>query len=213
VFLTPRHAPPTPPGPLFWHRQAWIALEAANAFYALEEVSLYGARAKPDWFWKLNPKGEVPVLVVETKSETVVLADSDLILDRIGLVVGGDKRRQQCALTIPSEDNPEAHAKIQAFREKLREFLPIGKTAVLGGHSKEMWTKLQELNALIDGPFVVGADLTIADCAGFPFLWRIGQEFGRWEDHGCTQIEQWLIECEKQAAFQKSIQRSWWWWW
>ena len=29
----------------------------------MEEVSLYGAGGKPDWFMKLNPKGEVPVLV------------------------------------------------------------------------------------------------------------------------------------------------------
>mmetsp|Transcript_18838 Transcript_18838/g.33204 ORF Transcript_18838/g.33204 Transcript_18838/m.33204 type:complete len:242 (+) Transcript_18838:44-769(+) len=193
-------------------QKAWIALEAANANYKLEQVSLYGPGGKPDWFWKLNPKGEVPILVID---DSVVLADSDLILDEIGRVLDSSTSSPSPSnLVAPNSDDPkELHNTVQAFRECLREFLPIGKQAVLGGDKKKMWTKLQELDSLIKGPFVAGDQLTVADCAGFPFLWRIDNEFGDWEDHGCNNIPVWLKHCSQQPAFAKSIQRSWWWWW
>ncbi|KAG7341549.1 glutathione S-transferase, C-terminal domain containing protein [Nitzschia inconspicua] len=190
-------------------QKAWIALEAAGAKYNLEQVSLYGPGGKPDWFWKLNPKGQVPVLVVE--DEDLVLADSDLILDEIQRVV--DAKRSKL-YDVMSNDDVNATQKVQSFRNCLSEFLPIGKKAVLGGNNDKMWTKLQELDALIQTPYVAGEQLTVADCAGFPFLWRIQQEYGNvWEEHGCNNIPQWLEQCSRQPAFAKSIQSSWWWWW
>jgi glutathione S-transferase len=219
--------------------------------YHLEEVSLYGPGGKPDWFWDLNPKGEVPILVLEQKqqqqqqqyvgndnhkkmnSNVTVLLDSDVILDEMGSVVvgrgvGGDKNHIKSTtgggqlLTCPSYDSsPDKEdivRKITSFRRTIKDFLPIGKRAVLGGSSKEklmMWSKLQELDSQIVGPYVVGEDLTIADCAGFPFLWRIEQEYGRgcWTENGCVGIQQWLMECQQLPAFQNGIHRSWWWWW
>lgn len=178
-------------------------MEAANANYQLEQVSLYGPGGKPDWFWKLNPKGQVPILVVH---DGEVLADSDLILDEISRVMDDESSR----LVTP---NGNVEEKVQAFRSCLREFLPIGKQAILGGDEEAMWSKLQEIDALIEGPFVTGEDLTIADCAGFPFLWRLDQELGTWEEHGCHKIPQWLNHCSQQPAFANSVQRSWWWWW
>jgi glutathione S-transferase len=182
-------------------------LEAAGANYKMEEVSLYGPGGKPDWFWKLNPKGEVPVLVVDSN---VIFADSDLILDEIGMVMANDGSSM---LVVPGNNSQELDNKAKAFRSCLREFLPIGKKSVLGGDKKKMWDKLQELDALIEGPYVAGEELTVADCSGFPFLWRIDQEFGGWDDHGCTKIPLWLKHCSKQPAFASSVQRSWWWWW
>ena len=64
-------------------------MEAAEVPYELEQVSLYGSGGKPSWFMKLNPRGQVPVLVVKDDNDTdkVVLADSDLILDEMGMVM------------------------------------------------------------------------------------------------------------------------------
>jgi glutathione S-transferase len=180
-------------------------LEAAEAPYELEEVSLYGPNGKPDWFMKLNPKGQVPILVCY--GGAVIVRDSDTILDNIGKVVkaGSD--------IFPTEEDGIARAK--HFRSQINEFLPIGKQAVLGtgAKDKKMWSKLQELDQLIVGPYVCGEHVTVADCAGFPFLWRIDSEYGPIEEYGCDNIRTWLDTCKKNEAFSKTIQPTWWWWW
>lgn len=211
-------------------QKAWIALEAAELPYKFEQVSLYGGGGKPSWFMKLNPKGQVPVLVVNDDSDKdkVVLADSDLILDEMGMVMDSVFSKTQSTsssnqLLVTESSDGENYAKISAFRSNLREFLPIGKSAVLGGNKERMWSKLRELDAVMDTKgrqsyIIAGTNKpTIADCAGFPFLWRIDQEFGSstsWESNGCHNIPAWLEFCKKQPPFEKSIQRSsWWWWW
>lgn len=192
-------------------QKAWIALEASNADYTLEQVSLYGAGGKPDWFWELNPQGTVPVLVVpvaegDNASSESVLPDSDLILNEIAQVPGGER-------LIPTSD-PEAIESMNKFRQCLKEFLPIGKKAVLGGSKVPMWKKLKELDALVVGPYVCGDDVTVADCAGFPFLWRIENEYGTLLDtQDCPKLANWLQTCKQNPAFSKTVQLSWWWWW
>lgn len=172
----------------------------------MEEISLYGSNGKPDWFWKLNPKGTVPVLVCH--GGAIILADSDLILDEIGNVVvvqGGSK------LLVPEDEKTQK--RVQQFRDTLSQFLPIGKMAVLGGDKEKMWSKLKELDTLVQGPYICGEGITVADCAAFPFLWRIHDEFGSLGQHGCPNIQQWLATCSENPAFSKTVQGSWWWWW
>lgn len=183
-------------------QKAWIALEASGADYSLEQVSLYGAGGKPDWFWELNPEGTVPILVV-SDGETV-FPDSDLILNEIAQVPGGED-------LIPAD--PAAVEAAQSFRRCLKEFLPIGKNAVLGGSKGPMWDKLRELDGLVVGPYVCGDSVSVADCAGFPFLWRIENEYGSLNQQGCPNLANWLQTCKKNSAFSKTIQSSWWWWW
>eukprot|EP00980_Cylindrotheca_fusiformis_P020468 scaffold7519_cov54-Cylindrotheca_fusiformis.AAC.2 len=102
-------------------QKAWIALEASGTNYQLEEISLYGSGGKPNWFWELNPKGTVPVLVV-CDNNNIVLPDSDLILNEIELVPGGET-------LVPTDES--ALATKNAFRKILSEFLPIGKQAIV----------------------------------------------------------------------------------
>lgn len=198
-------------------QKAWIALEVCQVKYQLEQVSLYGPGGKPDWFWKLNPKGQVPVLVVDNnndndKNNVIILPDSDLILDSIDDVLS-----EGSILTVASDESKQ---RIADFRKVLSEFLPIGKQTVLGSSGNEqqeekMWLKLRQLDALIVGPYVCGNDISIADCAAFPFLWRIQTEFGKkcFASHQCPNIEIWLQTCQNEKAFSTTIQNSWWWWW
>ncbi|OEU17407.1 putative dehydroascorbate reductase [Fragilariopsis cylindrus CCMP1102] len=210
-------------------QKAWIALEAANISYKLEQVSLYGPGGKPDWFWKLNPKGQVPILQVinnnnddnnynnnnnnnnNNDNNDYIIADSDQILDEIV------SSKTSKLFVVHSDDEAAAAVKINTFRSTLNEFLPIGKEAVLGGGDrKRMWKKLKEIDNLLgeEGPYVLDDKLTIADCAAFPFLWRINEEFSTgWKDNDCEKIPIWLDYCSKQPPFANSIQSSWWWWW
>ena len=90
---------------------------------------------------KLNPKGQVPILVINNNKDTnkIVLADSDQILDEMGMVMAAataiptQSATSTTQLVTDSDDD-----RVAAFRSILNEFLPIGKSAVLGGDKERM---------------------------------------------------------------------------
>uniref|UniRef100_A0A7R9WM77 GST N-terminal domain-containing protein n=1 Tax=Craspedostauros australis TaxID=1486917 RepID=A0A7R9WM77_9STRA len=184
-------------------QKAWIALEVSQTPYTLQEISLYGPNGKPDWFWDLNPAGTVPVFVNSDKEQ--VYADSDLILDSIDTIRGDDSS----GLSTNSKHSQQ----IAEFRSKMKSFLPIGKSAVLGGSKKEMWDRLREMDADVVGPYICGDEVTVADCSAFPFLWRIENAYGSFEKEGCERLHGWLQTCKANKSFSKTVQSSWWWWW
>jgi glutathione S-transferase len=196
-------------------QKAWIALEASETPYAMEQISLYGPNGKPDWFWKLNPKGTVPTLVCP---DGTVFTDSEDILNGIIDSSGSGGSIMNTGSIVPTDEASRARDK--AFRSKLSEFLPVGKSTILGrggGSPREvkMWQIVKELDDLIVGPYVCGEQITTADCAGFPFLWRLETEYGPVDGHGggCEKVRSWLETCQRNEAFSKTIQKSWWWWW
>jgi glutathione S-transferase len=183
-------------------QKAWIALEVAKCHYELVEVGLYGSGGKPDWFWKLNPKGTVPVLVCNDGTEEnghVVLPDSDLILNYL-----------QDEISNPLNPPPDIKSIVQTWRNRIRYMLPVGKRAVLGGNKNELQKCLREMDSAVVGPFLAGDVVTAADCHAFPFVWRLDQEYGLKE---YPNLSAWLSRCSKEPAFQKTIQSAWWWWW
>ena len=185
-------------------QKAWLALECAGVPYKLEEISLYGANGKPNWFWELNPKGTVPVLVCAGDGDpVVVLPDSDLILDYIeqGKIDGA------ASLLVGTSSNILAREWRTVINEKL---IPAGKQAVLGGSKQNLLDILKLLDKKAKRPFLLGDDVTTADCHAFPFLWRIHQEFGLGE---YPALARWLDHCCQHPDFRKTIKEPWWWWW
>lgn len=183
-------------------QKAWIALEVAKCHYELVEVGLYGSGGKPDWFWKLNPKGTVPVLVCDDSADEdgqVVLPDSDLILNYL-----------QDEISNPLNPPHEIKASVETWRNRIRYMLPVGKRAVLGGTMNELQKSLREMDSVVVGPFLAGDVVTAADCHAFPFLWRLDQEYGLTE---YPNLSAWLSRCSQEPAFRKTIQSAWWWWW
>jgi len=179
-------------------QKAWIALEASKTEYKMEEISLYGTNGKPKWFRELNPKGTVPVLVCDNGN--IVLPDSELILDYLG---------DDSCLTPTNESEKEI---VKMWRNDIAQRLaPIGKNAVLRSQEDDLYALLNSLNDRVVGPYLCGNRVTVADCAAFPFFWRIEQEFGCLED--CKKLYDWLQLCKKEKAFKRTIQHNWWWWW
>uniref|UniRef100_A0A7S4NGJ4 GST C-terminal domain-containing protein n=2 Tax=Odontella aurita TaxID=265563 RepID=A0A7S4NGJ4_9STRA len=171
------------------------------------EVSLYGAGGKPDWFMDLNPEGQVPVLTCFGGAK--IFIDSEYILTRIadGVVEGGSK------LMPDSDVNKE---KMEEWRHDIsNRVIPIGKLAVQKGGKNvdELMELLKEMDVKIKGPYLCGDAVTVADCAAFPFLWRINDEWPLTEENGCENIRKWLDKCTANPAFAKTIQGAWWWWW
>lgn len=187
-------------------QKAWIALEVSQAPYEMKEISLYGMNGKPDWFLAMNPSGTVPVL--SCYGGAVVYPDSDIILDEIakGAVEGGAK--------LSSDE-----VTVKEWRDDInKRLIPLGKQAVLSSSQpkkKELMSLLKQLNSNVKGPYLCGAEITLADCAAFPFFWRLDQEFGPLTEdtHGCGNLRTWLDTCKSTPAFAKTVQSNWWWWW
>lgn len=190
-------------------QKAWIALECSQTPYELQEISLYGSGGKPDWFLQLNPKGTVPVLVCNGDGGALVLPDSDLILDALEQ---GHSAIPPCHRALFPSDTERRQA-VRAWRQRVNDMLPIGKQAVLSGNSNALQQVLQSMDNLVQGPYLIGEELTTADCQAFPFLWRLEQEFGL-TSLSAPALSRWVQHCSQNVpGVQKTIQSSWWWWW
>ena len=51
-----------------------------------------------------------------------------------------------------------------------KHLVPVGKTAVLGESLPALRSLLKDLDAMVSGPYLAGENLTLAECATFPFL-------------------------------------------
>eukprot|EP00527_Entomoneis_sp_CCMP2396_P005511 CAMPEP_0198141394 /NCGR_PEP_ID=MMETSP1443-20131203/4414_1 /TAXON_ID=186043 /ORGANISM="Entomoneis sp., Strain CCMP2396" /LENGTH=283 /DNA_ID=CAMNT_0043804135 /DNA_START=390 /DNA_END=1242 /DNA_ORIENTATION=+ len=150
-------------------QKAWIALETRQVPFEMQEISLYGANGKPDWFWKLNPQGTVPVVVVvgvgeETNTnlttkkmsnaQVCCWSDSDLILDHIDdLPLRSDNDNGSRKIELyPAELRED----IDAWRFQInQELLPLGKKAVFSNSmSQELKTLLQKMEDSLASPVV-----------------------------------------------------------
>ena len=168
-----------------------------------------------DWFWKYNPQGTVPVVVVtDDNGAEQVFADSELILDTVGDGSIGNSDNRDTILQMTSELSDEERANVSKWRSIiLKQLNPVGKSAVLGGSLPKLRSLLKELNNNVAGPYLVGDKMTVADCAAFPFLWRIDSEFGIGGE-GEENLRMWLDKCMDTTSIKRTIPaQGWWWWW
>uniref|UniRef100_A0A7S0CP74 GST C-terminal domain-containing protein n=1 Tax=Amorphochlora amoebiformis TaxID=1561963 RepID=A0A7S0CP74_9EUKA len=164
------------------------------------EVSLYGAGGKPDWFWKLNPKGEVPV--IQTLDGSVV-ADSEQTLDYIADNFAKDMRG------MSKEDMRLITAWRTCINNKLK---PIGKRVVCGSERLDSLHKvLQELEELVVTPCVVGHQFTVADASAIPFFQRLEKEYELLKDY--PRLSKWYKHTSSLEGVKSTFRSSWWWWW
>ena len=187
-------------------QKAWIALEASNAKYQMREVSLYGAGGKPDWFWELNPKGTVPVVVVNDGDKKTVLADSEDVLEAIM-----DGRIKGDGNMISTKNEMDA---VRQWRQAIsKQIIPVGKSAVLGGSKTKLQSLLKELDSQVVGPYLTGKKFTVADAAALPFFWRLNNEYGLCSKD-TPNLKAWLDRCLQDESVVTTIPTSgWWWWW
>ena len=188
-------------------QRVWIALEAGNCPYEMQQIDLYGAGGKPDWFLDLNPEGQVPVVTCFGGAK--ILIDSEYILTRIaeGVVEGGQ--------SLSGDGSEEMTDQIDQWRNDINDRVKVvGKQAVLRGgkHFDELMELLRSLDDKVVGPYLCGDTVTVADASAFPFLWRIDDEYDL-EKNGCQNLRAWLDKCGQNDAFKKTIQSAWWWWW
>jgi glutathione S-transferase len=178
-------------------QRTWIALEESGLAYDLEEVSLYGAGGKPGWFMKLNPKGQVPVLVVGDD----VTAESERTIDAVAALHQGG-----------GSGGAAAAAAEVAWRTRISDtLLPRGKKCVLSGDRAGVEALLESLEPEVVGPFLCGENFGGADISAAPFIQRLESEYGIPES--CPRLREWYSNISRRPSVKATIRRSWWWWW
>lgn len=142
----------------------------------------------------LNPKGEVPVLVIDG----VPMVESEKTVD---FLMQGDL-------------SPEALRWRSIVNDRLK---PAGKRAVFSGGSEadraSLTAVLEDLEAcLTDGSVEgVGGSFSAADASAFPFLQRVHGEFGF--PNQCRRLEAWYASACTRPGVRKTIKKDFWWWW
>lgn len=165
------------------------------------------ATGKPRWFMDLNPKGEVPVLVVDGSP-----------------IVGSE---ETVDFLMQGELNPgPQQEKSKRWRNLVNERLrTTGKQAVFSNGAKKdvdnLNAVLLELEACLsdesagagseDKPFLCGDKFTAADASAFPFLQRVHAEFGF--PPQCKRLESWYTVAARRPSVKATIRRDVWWWW
>lgn len=195
---------------------AWFCPFAQRTFIAIKEkrcphsvyelcyADLYG---KPEWFTRLNPKGQIPVLAykegegVKTVYESLIC--NEYLEERFNvpaLLPPDPFHRAQCRLIIDrfSSTVQPAFYKIllkedPAVRSKCREIL-----------DKEL-TWLDTL--LATGPYFLGAQFSLVDCAIVPFLLRLPvlEVYRQYQEPECCLLLRAYIKTVQQRA---SVQAS-----
>lgn len=180
-------------------QKVWIALEESDIPFSLREVDLFG-RDRSMYLLRLNPKGQVPVLVTPDGS---AVTESERILDWIA--------RQSPAL---SPENADAAS---TWRHcLLSKVAPYGKQRILGGGAsakKGLRAALGELEKQLQAfeGFAAGGSFSVADAAAVPLVQRLDSEFGLPED--LPRLQSWWEQVKSRPAVKKTITSSWWWWW
>lgn len=180
-------------------QKVWIALEESGIPFSLREVQLFG-RDKSIYLLRLNPKGQVPVLVT---SDGSVVTESERILDWIA--------QQSPAL---SPENADAAS---TWRHcLLSKVAPSGKQRVLGGGApakQGLRAALGELENQLQAfeGFAAGKSFSVADAAAVPLVQRLESEFGLPED--LPRLRSWWEQVKSRPAVKKTLASSWWWWW
>ena len=193
-------------------QKAWLALNFANAPFEMEQIDLYGG--KPSWFLELNPKGLVPVL----KASEKVITESEDILS----FIGSDQFAEYAGNNMLQQ--PDRPSDVIYWRDAIDSKLKVvGKKAVLSmsglGNGSELGKVLEELEAKYsltcshEATFLAGGNPSIADCAAFPFLYRLSQHFKDGQDLYPHLMGNWLQLMESREEVKSTIQKSWWWWW
>eukprot|EP00288_Rhodomonas_lens_P009380 CAMPEP_0177738824 /NCGR_PEP_ID=MMETSP0484_2-20121128/26668_1 /TAXON_ID=354590 /ORGANISM="Rhodomonas lens, Strain RHODO" /LENGTH=144 /DNA_ID=CAMNT_0019252785 /DNA_START=42 /DNA_END=473 /DNA_ORIENTATION=+ len=130
----------------------------------MNEIGLYGAGGKPAWFMKMNPKGLVPVL----RHRDTVVVESDDINKYIDETLGSPG-------SLQSDPKAVAAAK-QVINQRV---MPAAKSCIHGGSDDKMHAAFAELEALIRGPFITGADFSLADISAVPMFQRMMEDSRR----------------------------------
>ncbi|CAN0069185.1 unnamed protein product, partial [Laminaria digitata] len=186
----------------------WIALEESSTAYDMTEISLYGSGGKPGWFMNLNPKGEVPVIVVD--GEPIVGSEETIDYLMQGPLNPEERRAISSRWRGIVNDRLKSSGKRAVFSGGSTSDL-ASLTAVLKDLEACLADESGDGSTAVGGPFVCGDTFTVADASAFPFLQRVHREFGFPSE--CVRLKAWYASASRRPGVRKTIKKDFWWWW
>lgn len=150
-------------------QRVWIVLEELGVDYERLEVNLRDEAQRQAFEEAVNPRGKVPAL----RDESVTLFESLIICEYLAAKHGADS-------LMPSGDAALA-ARIRMWNEHLdTQLAPAHFTLLMNKDEASEADKAAVLERALAyyeerlaGPFLCGADFTLADAAALPFFERL----------------------------------------
>lgn len=174
--------------------------------YSLTEVDLYN---KPDWWKELSPYGKVPL--IRHNGETVY--ESRIINEYLEevfpdppLLPSDPMRRAKARIWIDYCDSylmPALHNLIADRREEEKQ-VENRKTI----SEKLSFLEHEGFRKLGDGPFIMGADITLVDLQYIPFIERFPcyeELWGATIPDDCTMLKTWIDTMQARESHQKTV--------
>lgn len=181
--------------------RARMALQYANIAVEIREISL---KDKPAHMLQVSPKATVPVLV---------LSDGMVIDQSLDIMYWALKKQDPDGWL--RADNALMHVLIAENDSSFKQALDKYKYAIrFPEQSAETYRAqgeqfLQRLELLLcNAPFLMKAQLTLADIAIFPFIRQFAAVDSAWfESAGYVKLKMWLHHLVESALFQKVMEK------
>lgn len=185
-------------------QRSWIAAEEKGISYTPVLVDL---KAKPEWFFDYNPYGRVPTLAWEDGGGSHSLYESLIVNEYIEDAFPGPS-----LLPAGPLDRAKARLLIDQFGAK---FSPaFGRVMFSGGGDPEAAAALDEAVRWLDGaldpkgPFALGENFTLADCALAPFAIRLRllePLSGYKAPEDASRVHAWVEACLARPSVQRTM--------
>ena len=175
-------------------------LEAKKMPYELEYISL---KDKPEWFLKLSPTGQVPVLITENSK---ALFESDAIIEYI----------DEISAPLEAVLTPEDRALDRAWSYQASKHYLVQCSTMHSADQETLLERNEKLGKafakaeqqLDKGPFFKGEQLSNIDIAWLPLLHRaaiIREHTGYELLEGFPKVQTWQAEVLKTGLAEASV--------
>lgn len=173
---------------------------------SLTEVDLYN---KPDWWNELSPYGKVPLLrhngdiVYESRIINEYLEDT---FPEPALLPANPMRRAKARIWIDFVDSylmPPLHALIADSRHEEKQ---VKNREVVA--EKFLFLENEGFRKLGDGPFFLGANISLVDLQLMPFIERFPCYEALWGasiPDACTRLRAWIDAMQERTSHQQTV--------
>ena len=188
--------------------KVWLTLEEKRVPYTVEKVNMNCYGDKPAWFWAMQPSGGIPVAKIDGR----VIRESNDIIQVIEDTFPDHKPM------LPTEaSDPEAFRRARPLLGLERElfsawFRWLTSNMSDGAQRMNLISILERVDAelaVADGPYFLGADVTLVDCFFAPFLERMAASLPyykglrlRGADSQFPNIERWFQAMEGRPSYR-----------
>lgn len=182
--------------------KVWLVLEEKKVPYEVKKVNMNCYGQKPDWFWKMQPSGGIPVATL----------DGNVIRESNDIIMAIESTFKEIPL-LPSDE--DAASRVQPLLRLERELFSAWFRWVTSVFEGDQRVRFEELLIQVNtelgvagGPYFLGKDLSIVDCMFAPFLERMAASLAYYKgltlrrNDNWPRIEEWFLAMESRPSYR-----------